>query len=312
MPNPMCGPDGPKEVMMPWWMKLSRRFPIGRNGDLFAAVRFFDKEGEGEGEGGAGGGSGGGGIKKEEKPADTVSRATLDEAIRERDKAKQVNRTLMDALGLETEWIDDEEKPGRRKPNIKGLDRIKTLMQKQSDDEEETQKKKGDWDSKKRQLTDQHNQQLTAVKTTHKRQIDARDGFIKRLAVVEPIRQACVAEHAVDDDSGKFEDIVALLSPRIKVEIDEDDETGDIAVKVQPIGDDGKVMTNKKTGEPLTIQEVVAEFLTKRPKFRQSRFARGAGTGNWNGNGSNGRAVGGNGNHAEEAADELFGVTAKN
>jgi hypothetical protein len=114
----------------------------------------------------------------------------------------------------------------------------------------------------------------------YKAQVDALTRYIKRTAVIEPIRAACVQHHAIDDGSGTFDDIVELLAPRSRVDIefDEEDLTADPQVRVYFI-DGANAPRVNSTGAVMSPAEVVADFLTKKSHYRQAAFRAGPGAG---------------------------------
>lgn len=170
---------------------------------------------------------------------------------------------------------------------------------------------------------------------TFKKQVDALVRYIKRTALIEPIRAECVRQHAIDDDDGRFDDIVSQLAPsgKVEIEFDTDDVTAEPEVSVYYVGADGKTPLVTQSGAPATAATLVADLLTKRPKYRQSNFRSGPGAGGsqvgTNSNGSNGtngkgRAVGqavttparpGTGNpqedqreHSRKQVAQMFGI----
>jgi hypothetical protein len=226
--------------------------------------------------------------------ANPASDPRVSEALKERKKAKAGFRALVRAMGGDPEKVKivatgDPAEPYR----IEGIDNLDTRMA--------AARAVGASGSGKRGGTPSVEvAQITAQRDAYKRQVAALIGFIKRTAVVEPIRANCVKHGAIDDDNGAFDDIVGILAPKSKVDIDFDpeDASKEPEIRVYFIGADGQPIINQATGQLANADFMVADFLAKRPKYRQANFRSGPGAGNRmfnnNGNGN------GNGNITSE------------
>lgn len=122
---------------------------------------------------------------------------------------------------------------------------------------------------------------LNAQVASLRNQVNALVVYIKRTAVVEPIRAACVRHHAIDDDAGAFDDVVTQIAPRFKVDVDFDSEDANSVpeVRVYAVDGNGAPLIDSTTTQPATPDSLVAEFLGKRPKYRQANFRGGPGAG---------------------------------
>lgn len=261
----------------------------------------------GNGDGGSGGASTS--SNSDDKGGnDQVFAAEKKKLIAERDRAKQVNRAILESLGLSVEWVDDDD--GRRVPKIDGLEKIKDLLKRAEDDEDQKQKD-GKWEDRKKQLTEQFNAQLQKVGESAEKRIKSRETILRQLAVLEPLKAALAAEHALDDPDGQgtFSDLVSLLAPRFAVTVDEDEETGECSLSVAVHGADGQPVLDGK-GKPMTVRAYVAEFLKQKPHFRAASYRSGSGAGGHGGAGTAGRPNQGAKTpieHARQAAGQLFG-----
>jgi hypothetical protein len=221
-------------------------------------------------------------------PANPASDPRVSEALKERKKAKAGFRALVRAMGGDPDKVKivstgDPAEPYR----IEGIDNLDTRMA--------AARAVGGASGGKRGATQSVEVvQITAQRDAYKRQVNALVEFIKRTAVVEPIRANCVKHHAIDDDNGAFDDIVSMLAPKSKVEIDFDPEdvSKEPEIRVYFIGADGQPIINPATGQLANADFMVADFLAKRPKYRLASFRPGPGagnrsfTGNGNGNGN--------------------------
>lgn len=249
---------------------------------------------------GAGAGAAGGGEENKPLPYEDARRL-----MQERDRAKIVNRTIVEDLGLEVAWVDDPANPGKQKAVVKGLDDLKTLRQQQTQAAEESRKKAGKWDEHKTELNRLHEQTVSTLTQTHTKMLTGRDAVINQLAVESPLREALTAENIVPEAMG---DAVQLLKGRLKVTIETDEETGAAKPVVQPVGEDGKPLLDGK-GNPITIRQFAAEFLSKKPHMQKANFRRGPGAGGYGsgaapaGGGAGSPATGG-----AAAAQYMFGA----
>lgn len=272
-----------------------------------------DKGGKGKKGGGgdnSGGGSGDGG-----NPDLEEIRRDRNAARKARDKAKQGLRQLAAAVGIDPEAVEIEETGDAENPyrlKVEGLDEIATVVQ------NHRKGKKGggtaDADAVE-ELNRKHQTAVQKIKKAHKAEVAARDAWIQSTAVVEPLRAALAAEGAIDDSGdGSFNDLVALLSPRVRakakfVDADEDNPdakpTFDVVREI--LGPDGTPMLDKAEGKPVSLRAMVKDFLDKKPHFRSPKFRPGPGAG---GNGGGTGAAGGpvdRKQHARKAAAALFG-----
>lgn len=288
--------------------------PLHRTFGGFSTIHFEPGDG-GDGGGtsagaGAGAGTAGGGgtppPKKDPPADDTIPRSEATKAFKDRDKAKAGIKLFAKTLGIdpddvEIEPTDDKENP--YKLVAPGLDDIATIVADAKKNKRGTVK----WEDRETELNTAHQKKLQKAVGEKQTEVESRDNWIKGAAVVDPIRAACVAEKAIDDDgTGNFDDIVALLTPRVRVDTKTDEETKQLKVIVTPIGEDGLPMTDKD-GKPVAVRQLVADFLTKRPKYRQSGFRPGPGAGGY-GNDRNKTTAVTNGGGAESPAGFFFGT----
>lgn len=120
--------------------------------------------------------------------------------------------------------------------------------------------------------------QLQGENGSLKKKNTALIAFIKRTAVIEPLRAACIKHHAVDDDNGQYSDIINILAPLFVVDVgfDEDDESAEPEITVTPMNA-GTPMMNATTNVLHTPDTLVDDLLTRKPKFRISTFRPGPG-----------------------------------
>lgn len=210
--------------------------------------------------------------------ADAIPKYTqrqMNDAIRRRKKAESGFRMLVAAIGGDPELVEIVQKPNTRQGQnpeyeIRGL--------------EETIPAFAANPPSSRPAAAQQNAQSQARLNKLQKQNDALRKHLVDLAMVQPIRSACVRQHAIDDDGGLFEDIVNALRPRLRERFeDAADDSGDLVVFVDVI--------DPKTGEPqfnangdaLTPEDLVKDVLTKKPKFREAEHrATGPGAGQQN------------------------------
>ena len=293
-------------------------FPLFGNPASWS-IRFYtpgaDDTGTGAGAG-AGGGGGGGTVvdgkdtTAADKPADKgadgdkgqMPYAEAKKLIAERDRAKAVNQAISDALSLETSWETGED--GKPKPVIKGLDDLKNLRQQAITAKEEALKKAGKWDEHKNELNRLHQEELARLTNVGQRKVQGRERIIENLAVESPLQVALKDEGIIDSALG---DTIQLLRGRLSVAVEEDEETGEARLTVQPKGDDGKPMLDAK-GNPLSVKQFVADWMSKRPHLKQANVRRGPGAGGY---GAGADRMGGSGNGVatggDAAADFAFG-----
>jgi hypothetical protein len=124
-------------------------------------------------------------------------------------------------------------------------------------------------------------QQLQVQVAAYKAQIGGLTNYIKRTAVIEPLRAACVKYGAIDDDSGRYSDIVNSLAARFRpeVEFDSDNASAEPSVRLDYVDESGQPFIDPNTGVAPTPDAVVSDFLTKRPKYRQANWRAGPGAG---------------------------------
>lgn len=238
----------------------------------------FEAANNGSGDAG-GGGAGGGG--------EMIPKSEADKAFKARDKAKaQAMATVglfAQAMGIDPDEVRIEETGDKDNPyklvgpNLEELSATLAEARK-------TKAGKGKWEDREKELVETHGRKVATLTKNHQRELSARDAWIEQQAVIDPIRSACVAEKAIDDDEGQFSDIVALLRPRVRVERSVDEESGNLNLKITVLGDDGKPMLDGK-GNAATVRQLVADLLSKRPKYRQAQYRSGPGAGG-NGSGS--------------------------
>lgn len=289
--------------------EITKRFIIpGPGSTLFGSFHFDEQQGDDAGQGGEGdeGDTGGDGTQGgSEKP---LAYRDAQKLIRQRDNAKLVNRAITETLGLEVEWVEDDE-TGTRKPNIKGLDKIKALLEGGEGDPKPTGNK-----GRIEQIEQQHAVKVERMKSRHQTEIAGMMDIITEVAVVEPLRAALAAEGAYDDaegdDAGKFNDLVTLLRPRLKVAVDRDDDDPKPTLSIAVVDEQGKLVTNK-AGDPVTIRQYVRDFLNRKPHFRSANFRRGPGAGG-SGDAANfaqrGRGKATVAEYAQQQAAAMFGV----
>jgi hypothetical protein len=210
-------------------------------------------------------------------------------AIRQRDKYKALFKDTLAQVGIDPESVEIEQTDDPARPwAVKGIEQVATAAGAggaAAGGAAATQQQR---DAAKARLTAPLRRQNGALQ----KQIEALTAELRKRAIVEPIRAACKRLRAIDDENGRFSQIVQLLEPVFAVQVEYDDESGAVQVAIEPHDQAGNVMTNGR-GEISTIDDVVDHFLTKFPKFRQSVFAPGPGAGGaaTRINGANGNGV---------------------
>jgi hypothetical protein len=230
--------------------------------------------------GGAGGdttpGGAGGGGDPPARRVKTYDQNEFNAVTRARDKAKKSLHALIRTLGKEPDEVtivetDDPENPF----TIEGLEDVVDALQKNGGDSEA--KKRASAEAKNR-LTRPLQRKIEAGVKREKALI----AFIEKNMIVAPIRAACAAENIVDDDDGKYSDVVSLLKSRFKtnVYIDEDDRDASATVEVTALAEDSDQPIDNATGDPWEdARKLVRELASKKPKFRKSEFRGGPGAG---------------------------------
>lgn len=255
----------------------------------------FDTDKGGEG-GGAGGGGEGDKDKDKNKP-EMISKAEADRAFKSRDQAKAGLRLLAATVGIDPDDIrvvpnpDDKENPyklecdgiedlGKLVADARKAKKAKKGKKGGEGEEEDGADDDAGWAERERELTGSHKEQLTKVKTKAKTREDALFAFIDDRVVTAELRAACAAEGAIDDDGGKYEDLVELIRKRVKVDRAFDDESGQFTHKVTALKSDGSPLLDGNGG-PATPRQLVKAFLDEKPKFRQANFRSGPGAGGY-------------------------------
>jgi hypothetical protein len=236
---------------------------------LMLALHFVEG---GDGQGGQGG--------------DTVPKAEAQRLQKERDQLRQGLRFLASQFGLDPDAFQVKPTGNADQPVAIEADGLDELLQTVAA-ARSASRGKAKWEDREAELNSAHQRQVKKVAEAKDLQIAARDAWVREHAVISPIRAACLAENAIDSDNGTFDDVVALLAPRIGVSADVDENGGRLKVKVSPLNEDGTPMLDGK-GEPATVRQLVASFLNKRPHLKKPGFRPGPGVG---GNGQSGQAA---------------------
>lgn len=123
--------------------------------------------------------------------------------------------------------------------------------------------------------------ELQAQNAALRRMNAALVDYVKHASIIQPMRAACMRHGAVDDHNGQFTDIVNFLSPRAEtnVEIDPEDDNAPVAVSIVVKDENGNPAVDPKTSQPLTIDQMVEQFLTRYPKYRSTNYRPGPGAG---------------------------------
>lgn len=275
--------------------------------------------GQNKGKGGTGANTDGGeGDDDDDDDAKPVlSKAEKAKIVAARDRAKAEAAAIRDALGLTTRWEDDDENPGKKKLVVDGLDGLKKLRAEAEDADEAALKKKGDWDTRKAQLTTQHKAQLAAAKTDADKRYAGVTSLLSNLAKAEPLRAALAAEGAVDEHEndpakrGQYADLLKLIGDRVQVRLDQDEDTGSASLTVQVLDEDGEPLLDGK-GKPVAMRDFVRTWLDGRGHFRRANFRPGSGAGGHGGAGGQKASAGGRQapatvkEHAKAEAGRLF------
>jgi hypothetical protein len=269
-------------------MRSSIRFNHVPFSLLFSRGMHFNTPDGGEGAG-AGAAAGGGGEKKDPPPnPDLIPRAEAQQAFTARDRAKAEKNAAVqlfaETLGIDPALVKIEDTGDKDKPfklSAPGIEEIAGVVK-------EHRSKGGNatkWADRETELNTAHQRRIQETTELANKRVGARERYLEQLAKVEPIRGACAAEGALDDDGGKYEDLVALLAPRVRIEHKEDvdDQSKDITYvpKITVLNEDGTIMTDKTKGTPATVRDLVRDFLTKRPKFKKAGIRSGPGAGGY-------------------------------
>lgn len=293
---------------------LSQLNPFAHpTGDPFApliGLRWLNAEGD----------NGGGGTeekKGDEKPKeDLIPRTEADRAFKARDEAKRQAKLLATKLGIDPDEIKLVPTGDKNNPfelEAPGLDEIaKTL--------EESRKQKRSatkWEDRERELQDAHQEATRKLNDRHNAKVESLEAWIKEHAVIQPLRQAAAEAKVIDpfsgdpERAGRYDDVIELLAPRVRVETEYDEDTGTLkAVNVKPLSEDKKmVMVDAKTSKPVTHRQLMEDFLKTRQHMRQSQYRNGPGAGGYgNGSGQSSVASNGNGQQQRSAVDALLGL----
>lgn len=265
--------------------RRSARFNFWLASPFLATCRIgavhFDRPDNDGGEGEDGGGSGGpGGAAPVATPAAPAGDDRLSKVLGERKKARQAFRHLLRGLGVDPDSVKVVNTGDPANPiRIEGVGDLDARL---SVARAATGAAGGVAGKPGKGATSVELAQSKATTEALRRQNAALVTFIKRTTLVEPIRAACAKYHAIDDDGGKYEDIVNQIAPsgRVDVDFDIEDAAAQPEVRVYFVGRDGSTpLINAATSEPATADSLVLEFLTKRPKYRQANFRSGPGAG---------------------------------
>lgn len=209
----------------------------------------------------------------EKKPdADLISRAEANKAFKERDKAKALFRTALEAIGVDTDSLEVEETGDKEHPyKIKSLDEVAQLVS-----EARKNKRSGaKWEDREKELAGAYQKQAEKLATGHKTQLSSRDEFIRQLTVSDALRSEA-AKFVLPD---AIDDVVRLLESRIKVELVEDEETKKLSVKRTPLNEDGTIMLDPTTQKNATLESLMKAYVDKRPHLRSTNYRNGPGAG---------------------------------
>jgi hypothetical protein len=222
---------------------------------------------------------GGGGI-----PPRTYSAGEVAAITKERTKYRKQMKSLAKSLGIDPESLEFVETNDPENPyEVQGeaFEELREAAEKMRSAPGDTGAKKRDLEEKKRRI------QLPIIRERDaaRAERDALKKWVQSNAVGAPIRLACRESNAIDDDGGKFQDIVNLLSPRMPVNVswDEDDRTATVSIPV--LDENGDPLANA-TGDPMRDAKILVDDLLKRkPKYKQANFRPGPGAGGANGHG---------------------------
>lgn len=232
---------------------------------------------DGDGAGGAGattddGGAGGSAaptVTQQQPPAKTYDQATFNKVKGARDRLKRELKAVLKALNVDPEQVQFVETTDPQNPvAIEGLDEVITKLQSSGG------MTQAEIDSLK-----------SAARASVQRKLDVESkkvaalvDWIKQNGVVAPIQQACTLEGAIDDDDGKFSDIVMQLQGRMPVSVDYDEDSKQAVVTITTLDDDGEPLV-KADGSPMTPRDLVADLLKRKPKYRAAEYRGGPGAG---------------------------------
>lgn len=280
----------------------------GAGGDGGGAGGGGDNGGGNSGQGGGagGGGTGSGGAGGAGGAGNGENREVVD-ARRARDRAKGAYRAILSRLGIDPTDVKIVETGDANNPfEVEGIDddvadQIRELLGNREDDDDEKNngKKKGDADEqKKKRIVRPYEKKIEKLQKT----VNALTQWVEENAIVAPIRDAARKHGAVDDDGGKFNDIVRLLKPQLKptVVFNDDDEDHPVSVVIKAFDEFGDELIDD-AGNHRTADWLVSDLLNRRPKFKQSNFVPGPGAG--------GHRVGG-GNNGGGSRNNNGGVVA--
>lgn len=234
---------------------------------------------------------------KDPPKPEMISKAEADRAFKSRDQAKAGLRLLAQTFGIDPEDIrvvpnpDDKENP--YKLECEGIEDLGKLVADAKKAAAAAKKKKGNkkdgddpdagddgWAEREKQLTDSHKEQLKKTREKAKAREDAVSSFVDSRIVTAELRAACAAEGAIDDDGGKYEDLVELIRKRLKVDRAFDEESGEFTLNLKPLKSDGSPLLDG-TGGPASVRQLVKVYLDEKPKYRQANFRGGPGAGGY-------------------------------
>lgn len=208
---------------------------------------------------------------------------------------------LENVEGLKTALSSERTEHGKTKAKVKafeGLDPVKAKEAIAKIEELGTLDPKKDVD---RLVEEKVQAQLTQVNERHTTELEARDKKIKGRDAL--LRRALVhdaALKAIMAEKGDPDLLLPHVLPSIQLDMEEDEETGEVRPKIKVVDAAGNVRIGDSQGNPMKIDQLVGE-LKKHAKFSQLFEGDGVpGTGDGEGGDRHRRPAGGGGDRSKK------------
>lgn len=269
---------------------------------LFAAFKDDDTILAGGGDDGGGNGGSGNPSPAPAPKEKTYTETEFKGVSKARDKFKRQMKALAKTLGVDPETLEFVETDDPDNPfEVRGLEDEIEAIEKARGETNDPKKKKEDAEAKRLRIA----RPFMRLAEQEKAKAAALQKWIERNAVIASIRLACAKNGAVDDDSGKFADIVEHISRRMIVTVAvEDDSEPDVTIVARD--DEGNEFDGANGDVEHDANLLVSDLLTRRPKYRKAEFRAGPGAG---GSSVGGQAVqSGRKSNAAKAVEQLTGI----
>jgi hypothetical protein len=223
-------------------------------------------EGEGSGKkaGAAGEGGEGEGDKAGKKPTDQEAQL-LREVMEKKTKIKDLEKQVGDLNSALAPWKDLK------------IDEVQTLINERRESETKRLEKRGEWDTIKSQMVEQHNAQLQGLQAKIDElsgALKGRDGTIDQLTIGSAF------------SGSKFISEELVLTPNLaRKEFGphfERDESGKVVAYDKPVGVQGRAPLVDAQGNPLAFDMALGKLVEMHPEkdsLKKAKLRSGAGSG---------------------------------